>query len=273
VIRSVSILLAFLSLHASAPAADTWHTDLETARKEAFKDRKDILIEFAGSDWSPACIALRKQVLDTEGFSRFARRFVLVKIDFPRKTKLSEEAIVRNKAAAAAFAVTSYPTVVMVDGKTSEEFGRVTGYGGKDAQAYVAELSAFRNTPEDRAQRKEEEREQAAELEGIRTNEKMIQAAIKARDFPAAVAVIDVIYKGVKPPQLALGTLNKAILSHRIDPKAMDRTWKLLQQALLEAEGEADLSKAVLEMARRISPARKLEKAKPEPKAKADKGA
>jgi len=152
VIRSVSILLAYLSLHASAPAADTWHTNLETARKE-------------------------------------------------------------------------------------------------------------------------EERKQAAELEGIRTNERMIQATIKARDFPAAVAVIDVIYKGVKPPQLALGTLNKAILSHRIDPKAMDRTWKLLQQALLEAEGEADLSKAVLEMARRISPARKLEKAKPEPKAKADKGA
>jgi len=65
VIRSVSILLAFLSLHASAPAADTWHTNLETARKEAARDRKDILIEFAGSDWSPACFALRKQVLDT----------------------------------------------------------------------------------------------------------------------------------------------------------------------------------------------------------------
>lgn len=271
--RTVAILLAVVGLHAPAPAADIWHTDLEIARKAAVKDRKDVLVEFTGSDWSPACIALRKQVLDTEAFSRFARRFVLVRIDFPRKTKPSEETLARNKAVAAAYAVNSYPTLVLIDGKTSEEFGRVTGYGGKEAEAYVAELAAFRNTSEDRAQRKEEEREQAAELEGIRINEKMIQTAIKARDFPAAVAVIDGIYKGVKPPQLALGTLNKAILSHRIDPKAMDRTWKLLQQALLEAEGEADLSKAVLEMARRISPARKLEKAKPEPKAKADKGA
>ena len=54
-----------------------------------------------------------------------------------------EEVIVRNKAAVAALAVISYPTVVMVDGKTTEEFGRVTGYGGKDTQAYVAELPAF----------------------------------------------------------------------------------------------------------------------------------
>lgn len=272
-IRSAVILLACAGLHVAALAADTWHTDLEAARKAAVKERKDILVEFTGSDWSPACIALRKQVLDTEGFSRFARRFVLVKIDFPRKTRLSEEALERNKAVATAFAVTSYPTVVLIDGKTSEEFGRVTGYGGKETAAYVAELAAFRNTPEDRAERKEAEREQAAELEGIRANEKMIEAAIKARDFPAAAAVLDAIYKGVKPPQLALGTLNKAILSHRIDPKATERTWKLLQQALLEAENDADLSKAVQEMARRIAPARKLEKTKPDPKAKADKGA
>jgi hypothetical protein len=70
-----------------------------------------------------------------------------------------------------------------------------------------------------------------------------------------------------------VGTLNKAILSHRIDSAALERTWKLLQQALLEAEEDADLTKAIQEMGRRIAPTRKLEKAKPEPKKKADKGA
>ncbi len=271
--RLPAVILAFLLGPGSALAADVWLTDLEAARQTALKDRKDVLVEFTGSDWSPACISLRKQVLDNEAFSRFARRFVLVRIDFPRKTKLPEETIERNRSVAESLAVTSYPTLILLDGRTGEEFGRISGYGGKDAGAFVADLAAFKNTPEDRAQRKESEAERAAELEAMRINERMIEAAIKARDYPAAARVIDVIYKGVKPPQLALGTLNKAILSHRIDSKASERTWKLLQQALLEAEGDADLSKAVLEMARRIAPSRKLEKARAEPKAKADKGA
>lgn len=272
--RVLTVILAFLlGSGGSALAADVWLTDLEAARRTALKDRKDVLVEFTGSDWSPACISLRKQVLDTQAFSRFARRFVLVRIDFPRKTKLPEETLERNRSVADSLAVTSYPTLVLLDGRTGEEFGRISGYGGKEAGAFVADLAAFKNTPEDRTQRKESEAERAAELEAIRVNERMIESAIKARDYPAAARVIDVIYKGVKTPQLGLGTLNKAILSHRIDPKASERTWKLLQQALQEAEGDADLSKAVLEMARRISPARKLEKAKPEPKAKADKGA
>lgn len=272
-IRLAVILLAVIALHAEACATDVWLTDVEAARKTAQKERKDVLIAFTGSDWSPACIALRKQVLETEAFSRFARRFVLVSVDFPRKARLAEEALARNRAAAESLSVKSYPTLILLDGRTAEEFGRISGFGGKDAAAYVAELAAFRNTADDRALRKEAELARAAELEGIRINERMIEAAIKARDYPAAARVIDAIYKGVKAPQLALGTLNKAILSHRIDPKASDRTWKLLQQALLEAETDAELSKAVLEMARRVSPHRKLEKAKPDSAAKPDKGA
>lgn len=268
--RTAAILLIFLGVHAAAIAADAWIADLEEARKLAVKNRKDILLEFTGSDWSPACIELRKQVLDTEAFSRFARRFVLVRIDFPRKTKMPEELLERNRAIASTFSVTSYPTLLLLDGKTSEEFGRITGYGGKERAAYVAELAAFKNTPEDRAQRRKSQDDRAAELKEMRNNERLIEEAIRALDYPAAARVIDALYKDVKTPQLALGTLNKAVLSHRIDPKALERTWKLLQQALFEAENDADLSKSVLATARRISPSRKLEKAKPEPKPPAE---
>ncbi len=268
--RALQILTG-LCLAAFAQAAELWLADLDAARAQALKERKDVLVEFTGSDWSPACIALRKQVLDTEDFSRFARRFVLVKVDFPRKTKLPEETVERNAATAASLAITSYPTVLLLDGKTGEEFGRIAGYGGKASAVYVAELGAFQNTPEARRSLRQAESDRQAELQETRQNERLIEEAIQAKDFPAAVRVIDGIYKGVKGPRVAVGTLNKAILSYRIESGAMERTWKLLQQALLEAEEDAELTKAIHEMARRISPKRKLEKAKPEPKKKADK--
>ena len=272
-IRRASQLFAGLCLVAVAEAADVWLTDVVAARAQAVKERKEVLVEFTGSDWSPACIALRKQVIDTEDFARLERRFVLVRIDFPRKKKLPEETAERNAATAAALAITSYPTVMLLDAKTGEEFGRITGYGGKSAAVYVAELIAFQNTPDARAALRERELVAAAERDQVRYNEKLIDAAIQAKDYAAAAGIIDEIYKGIKGPRRAVGTLNKAILSHRIEPAALERTWKLLQQALLEAEDDADLAKAINEMARRISPTRKLEKAKAEPKKKADTGA
>ncbi len=257
----------------SAQAAEVWLTDLTAARAQAVKERKDVLIEFTASDWSPACVALEKQVLGSEEFSRFARRCVLVKVDFPRKKKLPSEAAERNAATAAALAVTSYPTVLLLDAKSGEEYGRITGYGDKSAAVYVAELSAFQNTADSRALLREQEVAKEEERQEIRRNEQLIEAAIKAGDYRRAAEVVDEIYRGVKGVRRSVGTLNKAILSHRIDPKDTERAWKLLQLALLEAEDDADLSKAIHEMARRIAPARRLEKAKPEPKKKPDAGA
>ncbi len=272
-IRRAFILLASAGMSAAAWAAETWHVDLEVARALAIKERKELLVEFTGSDWSPGCIALRKQVFDSDDFARFARRFVLVRVDFPRKTRLPEEAANRNASVAATFAVAAYPTVLLLDAKSGEVFGRIAGYNGSAAAVYLAELSAFQNTETARLSLREAERMRVMQHDEIVRNERMIEETIKNRDFPGAVAVIDEIYRGLKGPRRAIGTLNKAILSHRIDPAALDRTWSLLRQALLEAEDDADIAKPVVELARRIAPDRKLEKAKPAPKDKPEKGA
>ena len=69
-------LAAFaLQLHASG---DAWTTDLPAAKDTAKKENKLILMDFTGSDWCPPCVALKKQVFETDirpgGMMRRGRR-------------------------------------------------------------------------------------------------------------------------------------------------------------------------------------------------------
>ena len=47
---------------------------------------------FHGSDWCPPCVEMQHQVIDSPAFAEYAKRaLVLVDVDFPEKTKQSEE--------------------------------------------------------------------------------------------------------------------------------------------------------------------------------------
>ena len=74
---------AFLGFYTS-----TWHTDLAEARQIARKENKHILLNFSGSDWCGPCIRMRKEIFDSEPFSKMADSgLVLVNADFPRMRK------------------------------------------------------------------------------------------------------------------------------------------------------------------------------------------
>lgn len=65
-----------------------WQPDFETAKKIAKEKDQLILLNFSGSDWCGPCIRLRKEIFDSEEFSRMAdTTLIMLNADFPRNKK------------------------------------------------------------------------------------------------------------------------------------------------------------------------------------------
>lgn len=126
--RQLAIVAGFLiSLNFGFAAEATWHTDFNKAEALAKKEKKQLFVEFTGSDWCRPCIVLEKQILHSADFEAYAKKhFVLVQLDFPFRKKQREEVKKKNQAVADRFKVVNYPTVVIVapnDEVLFHEFG------------------------------------------------------------------------------------------------------------------------------------------------------
>ena len=65
-----------------------WEPSFENAKKVAKEKNELILLNFSGSDWCGPCIVLRKEYLESDIFTNYAKdHLVLVNADFPRKKK------------------------------------------------------------------------------------------------------------------------------------------------------------------------------------------
>ena len=144
--RFIAVGLALIvSLHAAEPV---WLTDLDTAREQAAREHKQILLYFTGSTWCPPCIALHHEVLATPEFTEYAKNFVLVALDFPRLRDRTPEKITANPALKKRmelkerYGVAGYPTLLVLT-STGEDKGRVFGYEqGMGSQKFLAPLTA-----------------------------------------------------------------------------------------------------------------------------------
>ncbi len=116
--RVFSLLSAFvLCSTVSLPAAEGWSVDFEKAKIQALAEKKDLLLDFTGSDWCTWCIRLRKEVFDTELFKKEGpSKFVLVELDFPQDSSAQPEAIrTQNKKLQDQFGIKGYPTIFLAD--------------------------------------------------------------------------------------------------------------------------------------------------------------
>jgi len=137
ILLTIAATLAALSLHA---AELQWHTDLAKARAEAEAAKKQILINFTGSDWCGFCIKLQKEVFSTPEFAEFAKRnLVLVEIDFPRKKEQPAELKAANKKLQDQYKVSGFPTLILLDSH-GKKTGEMVGYGGGGPDAVLKKL-------------------------------------------------------------------------------------------------------------------------------------
>jgi thioredoxin-related protein len=133
-----SLLLAALVF--AGRAEEKWQTNLEAAKQQAKKENKTLLLDFTGSDWCGFCIRLKKAVFDKPEFAKFAEKnLVLVELDFPRTKQLPADLKKQNDALNDKFKIEGYPTIVLLD-PDGKELGRVEGYEGDSADAYIKRL-------------------------------------------------------------------------------------------------------------------------------------
>ena len=108
-------------------AAEGWLTDMDAAKKEAAEQKKDLMIEFTGSDWCPPCMQLRANVFSKPDFQKEAQKnFVLLELDYPRSKEQSAEVKAANQKLAEQYGVTSFPTIVFADA-SGKPFGAFVG--------------------------------------------------------------------------------------------------------------------------------------------------
>lgn len=120
-------------------ADDLWMTDFDAAKAMAKAENKPIIMNFTGSDWCGFCIRLHKEVFSKASFKEHAgAEWVLVELDFPRRTELSAELTAQNETLAQHYEIRGYPTILVLspDGAL---IGK-TGYRPGGAEVYVGHI-------------------------------------------------------------------------------------------------------------------------------------
>lgn len=116
---------------ASAAASNGgWLTNYDQALALAKKEKKKVLLNFTGSDWCGWCVRLDEEVFSKKQFVDYAREhYVLVKLDFPRRSKLPADLKKQNDRLAKKYKVRGFPTVVVLNsnGKKHTTGGYVAG--------------------------------------------------------------------------------------------------------------------------------------------------
>lgn len=122
-----------------------WLVNLEKATSKAEKEQKNIIMVFAGSDWCAPCIKLEKNILESDGFKKYAsQHWVLLKLDFPKRkqNQLSKEQQAYNDTLAEKYNKKGYFPLVLVLNKKGDILGE-TSYKDISPQSYVDELIAL----------------------------------------------------------------------------------------------------------------------------------
>jgi protein disulfide-isomerase len=113
-----------------------WHTDVNKAIKLSVETGKPLFLFFTGSDWCGWCKKLVREVFVKQEFEAWAtKNAILVEIDFPKRTPISDDLKKQNRELGQMFGVRGYPTGWFVI--PQPENGKVN-FNKLGSQGYVA---------------------------------------------------------------------------------------------------------------------------------------
>jgi thioredoxin-related protein len=141
-----TIAAAILGAGTLLAGGEGWVQNFETAKATAAKEKKDLLIDFTGSDWCGWCIKLNEEVFSKDAFRNVVPNdFVLVELDFPQdESKVTPEIKKQNEALQKTYAVEGFPTIILADA-SGRPYAR-TGYEEGGPEKYVTHLATLRET-------------------------------------------------------------------------------------------------------------------------------
>lgn len=144
---SIKTSVALVGLCCSSFAhagGEGWTSDSTAAKKQATESKKDLLIDFTGSDWCGWCIKLNEEVFSKEAFKAGVKdTMILVELDYPKdKSKLTAATIQQNKELEEKYPIAGYPTIFLTDADGKPY--AATGYEEGGPEAYVKHLNELR---------------------------------------------------------------------------------------------------------------------------------
>ncbi len=241
-------LLALLLLAPlAALGAEGWLTDFEAAKKQAAAEKKDILVDFTGSDWCGWCIKLDKEVFSTEAF-KAQKDFVLVALDFPRRKEMPADQKARNEALMRQWGVRGFPTIILTNAK-GEPYAR-TGYQPGGPEKYLPHLAELRrqNNPAGIKAFGDEQAKMAVAAAKDAERAAKLKAAIDSRDFAAVEKVLEEGSAGATGDRLAMLNFQKAMLSIRVNPEKRERALGFMDKAIAASSANPDGVKRLKEI-------------------------
>lgn len=139
-------IAATLTLTHAFAGGEGWTHDYAGAKKTAAESKKDLLIDFTGSDWCGWCIKLNDEVFKHEPFKTGTKdQFVLVELDFPRdkeKAGVTEEIATQNQKLQKDYGIRGFPSILLCD--ASGRPYAATGYRAGGPEEYVKHLTELR---------------------------------------------------------------------------------------------------------------------------------
>ena len=139
------VLLVALSINGFAQQKEIeWHTDVNKAVNISVQTGKPLFFFFTGSDWCGWCKRLVKEVFIKEEFKSWATtNAILVELDFPKRTPISEDLKKQNRELGQMFGVRGYPTgwfvtPTIVDGKVNFNKHGSQGYVAGGPKGWIA---------------------------------------------------------------------------------------------------------------------------------------
>lgn len=138
-------VIGTLALSTAAVAGEGWIADYDEAVKVATAEKKDLFVDFTGSDWCGWCKKLDKEVFSHEEFLNEVKKdFVLVSLDFPqaKEVKAKVPNPKRNSELQDKYEIQGFPTILLMttDGTV---FGQ-TGYRPGGPAKYVEHVKELR---------------------------------------------------------------------------------------------------------------------------------
>src|SRR5690606_286910 len=111
----------------------TKNNDWNVAQEKAQKSGKNILIILTGSEWCKPCIKMKKNVLETIEFEKFANESVeIFEINLPRNQDLNSKVVMDYQYFKNKFKTNALPSLILLDKEGNELVKMSDGLASKE---------------------------------------------------------------------------------------------------------------------------------------------
>ena len=295
-----AIVMALVSSAVTRAVDAVWIEDFEVATARAEKEKKDLLMDFTGSDWCHWCIQLKKEVLSQDAFVADAgKNFVMVELDYPKGKPQPAKIKDQNTLMSKAFKIQGFPTIILADSQ-GRGYAK-TGYQEGGVEPYLKHLATLREVKTKR----DELFAKAEKAQGVE-KAKLLDAALAVIPDEARIGYDEIVkqileldadgkgglkakYASQKQADALLALLEKGdaegaqkmmaeIVANPATPPALKQQTYLWKAQLLNSTGDKKAVIEALEQARIAAPDTEMGQQIPRiieqvKKAEADKGA